>query len=315
MSVDNGPPWPGFVDALSTVLMMMVFFTLLMVLVVGTLSYIVAIKEVTPGAASSTEQVETMVAAAQDLSFLEKPTSMDRLAEAMQQSAELGKEDLAAAPELPKVDVEKLEREKEELLQEKKMLEKRVAMAESAAWTAHLEVQKLKKEQDPELATKLEAALEKIKKLEAAGGVDKKIQTEDEYAPPAFVTKLVQGITNKNRVIILYNKLTSTLEPKTRDELLEWVKSNEAAIMDKGLLMTATLNHTGVSSSMANSVSFKRLYGLINLVNTQGRIPKSKIKFRALNEGVPGTNQVVVSVGDAFTNLSKGKDLKVTVKK
>jgi len=62
----SGPPWPAFVDALSTVLMMMVFFTLLMVLVTGTLSYIVALKEVTPGAASSTEHVETMIAASQD---------------------------------------------------------------------------------------------------------------------------------------------------------------------------------------------------------------------------------------------------------
>lgn len=313
MSVDSGPPWPGFVDALSTVLMMMVFFTLLMVLVTGTLSYIIAIKEVSPGAASSTEQVETLAAAAQDLSFLEKPSSMDKLAEAMNQSAELKEDEIMIAPAPPRVDVEKLEREKQDLLEEKKMLEKRVAMAESAAWNAHMEVQELKKSQDPELASKLQAALDKIKKLEAQAGEEKKIQTESEYAPPPFVTKMVQGITNQHRVIILYNKLTSTLEAKTRTDLLQWIKTNEAQIMSKGLLMTATLNHDGVSSSMSNSVSFKRLYGLIKLVSTEGRIPKKKIKFRALNDGVPGTNQVVVSVGDTFTKLSGGKDLQISV--
>ncbi|WP_421902279.1 hypothetical protein [Maridesulfovibrio sp.] len=315
MSADSGPPWPGFVDALSTVLMMMVFFTLLMVLVTGTLSYIVALKEVKPGAAHSTEQVETLVAAAQDLSFMEKPSSMDKLAEAMTQSAVLGKEDLVTTPPPQRFDIEEYEREKE-------MLQKRVALAESAAWTAHLELQKLKEEvkkqqtsQDPKLAAKLQAALDKIKRLEAKGAVEKKVQTEDEFVPPPFITKMVQGLNNKNRVIILYNKLTSTLEEKTESELLAWVKQNESAIMQKGLLLTATLNHEAVSSSMANSVSFKRLYGLIKFVNDQAHIPKSKIKFRALNEGVPGTNQVVVSIGSSFGKINKNKDLNISVKK
>ncbi|WP_320175366.1 hypothetical protein [Maridesulfovibrio sp.] len=315
MSADSGPPWPGFVDALSTVLMMMVFFTLLMVLVTGTLSYIVALKEVKPGAAHSTEQVETLVAAAQDLSFMEPPSSMDKLTEAMTQSAVLDKEDLVTATPPQPIDIEELEREKE-------MLQKRVALAESAAWTAHQELQRLKEEvkkqqasKDPKLAAKLQAALDKIKRLEADGAVEKKIQTEDEFVPPPFITKMVQGLNNKNRVIILYNKLTSTLEEKTESELLAWVKQNESAIMSKGLLLTATLNHEAVSSSMSNSVSFKRLYGLIKFVNDQAHIPKSKIKFRALNEGVPGTNQVVVSVGSSFGKTDKRKDLNSSVNK
>lgn len=315
MSADSGPPWPGFVDALSTVLMMMVFFTLLMVLVTGTLSYIVALKEVKPGAATSTEQVETMVAAAQDLAFMEKPSSMDKLAEAMTQSAVLGKEDLVTSPPPQRFDIEEFEREKA-------MLQKRVALAESAAWTAHLELQKVKEEQqkqqskkDPELATKLQAALEKIKRLEAEGAVEKEVQTEDEYVPPPFITKLVQGMSNKNRIIILYNKLTSTLEEKTESELLVWIKQNKPLIMQKGLQLTATLNHEGVSSSMSNSVSFKRLYGLIKFVNEQAQIPKSKIKFRALNEGVPGINQVVISIGNNSGKKNKSKDLNISVRK
>ncbi|NDV28098.1 hypothetical protein [Desulfovibrio sp. JC010] len=315
MSADSGPPWPGFVDALSTVLMMMVFFTLLMVLVTGTLSYIVALKEVTPGAATSTEQVETKVAAAQDLSFMEKPSSMDQLAAAMSQSAALEKEDLVSSPPPQRFDIKEFEREKE-------MLQKRVALAESAAWTAHLELQKLKEEQqkiqseqDPKLAEKLKDALEKIKRLEASGAEEKKVQTEDEYVPPPFITKLVKGMNNRHRVIILYNKLTSTLEEKTQSELLAWIKQNESVVMQKGLLLTATLNHESVSSSMANSVSFKRLYGLIKFVNEQANIPKSKIKFRALNEGVPGTNQVVVSIGSSFTKSAKSTDLNISVKK
>ena len=297
MSADSGPPWPGFVDALSTVLMMMVFFTLLMVLVTGTLSYIVALKEVKPGAASSTEQVETMVAAAQDLSFMEPPSSMDRLTETMTQSAVLGAEDIVTSTAPNRMDIKELQREKEKL-------EKRVALAESAAWNAQQELAKLKAKQkkqtvqDPKLEARLKAALAKIKRLEASGAEEKNIQTEDEFVPPAFITKLVKGMNNKHRVIILYNKLTSTLEEKTESELLAWIKHNESAVMQYGLTMTATLNHKGVSSSMSNSVSFKRLYGLIKFVNSKAHIPKSKIKFRALNEGVPGTNQVVVSIGN-----------------
>ncbi|WP_319760426.1 hypothetical protein [Maridesulfovibrio sp.] len=313
MSADSGPPWPGFVDALSTVLMMMVFFTLLMVLVTGTLSYIVALKEVNPGAATSTEQVETRVAAAQDLSFMEKPSSMDKLAQTMTQSAVLGKEDLVTTPPPKRFDIKEFEREKE-------MLQKRVALAESAAWNAHVELQKLKEEKqkeitknDSNLEAKLQAALEKIKRLEAAGAEEKTVQTEEEYTPPPFVTKLVKGMSNKHRVIILYNKLTSTLEEKTESELLAWIRNNESLIMQKGLTLTATLNHEGVSSSMANSVSFKRLYGLIKYINTTARIPKSKIKFRALNDGVPGTNQVVVSIADNFKKTTNNSDLNISV--
>ncbi|WP_419779923.1 hypothetical protein [Maridesulfovibrio sp.] len=310
MSADSGPPWPGFVDALSTVLMMMVFFTLLMVLVTGTLSYIVALKEVKPGAATSTEQVETMVAAAQELSFMEPPSSMDRLTETMTQSAVLGTEDIVTSTAPTRMDIKELQREKERL-------EKRVALAESAAWNAHQELEKLKAEQkqqttqNPQLETKLKAALAKIKRLEASGAEEKNIKTEDEFVPPAFITKLVKGMNNKHRVIILYNKLTSTLEEKTESELLAWIKNNESAVMQHGLNLTATLSHKGVSNSMANSVSFKRLYGLIKFVNNKAHIPKSKIKFRALNEGVPGTNQVVVSIGSNKKSKNTDKDISV----
>ena len=61
--------------------------------------------------------------------------------------------------------------------------------------------------------------------------------------------------------------------------------------------MAASLNHRGVSSSMANSVSFKRLYGLINTVTNKGGVSKKDIRFRALSDAVPGTNQVVISIG------------------
>ncbi len=290
MSADSGPPWPGFVDALSTVLMMMVFFTLLMVLVTGTLSYIVALKEVTPGAASSTEQVETLVAASQDLSFLEKPSSLDKLQDALNNIAELGKGDISADPALPKFDPEKFEQEKKKLLA-------RVAEAEISERKAKRELKNFKKGYDPAAAEKLKEALAKIKRLEAAGAIDKKINTEETFEPPAFITKLVKGINSNNRVIILYNQLTSTLEDNTRDELLDWVNRNEAAIKAEGLQLTATLNHASVSSSMSNSVSFKRLYGLIKVINGDGGIPKNKIKFKALSDGVPGTNQVVISLG------------------
>ncbi|CCO24143.1 hypothetical protein [Maridesulfovibrio hydrothermalis] len=290
MSADNGPPWPGFVDALSTVLMMMVFFTLLMVLVTGTLSYIVALKEVTPGAAMSTEQVETLVAASQDLAFLEKPSSMNRLQDALNQSAELGKDDLAVGAAAPAFNIKQYEKEK-------KILLGRVAEAESSARKVKNELKRIKKNYDPKAAEKLKEALAKIARLEAAGGIEKKVQTKDTFVPDAFVTKLVKGINNKSRVIVLYNQLTSTLEDKTRDDLLTWITQNEAAIRQRGVQLTATLNHAGVSSSMSNSVSFKRLYGLIKVINNEGRIPKNLIKFKALNNGVPGTNQVVISLG------------------
>jgi len=283
MSTDSGPPWPAFVDALSTVLMMMVFFTLLMVLVTGTLSYIVALKEVTPGAANSVEKVETMVAAAQDLAFMEKPSSMDQLQEALGNEAKLGQSDYMAGHASPVVSAAQLNKKNEELVA-------RLTQATN-------ELNKLKKNSDSDAEQKLKEALEKIAQLEASGALDKTIQNEDTYEPPAFVTKLVKGINNNNRVIILYNQLTSTLDEKTKVELMAWIKQNKAAIEQRGLLLAASLNHKGVSSSMSNSVSFKRLYGLINMVTTQGKISKKDIKFRALSDAVPGTNQVVISLG------------------
>ena len=60
MAEDGSPPWPGFVDALSTVLMMMVFFTLLLVLVVGTLSYIVALKDAAPTETTGSEETSVV---------------------------------------------------------------------------------------------------------------------------------------------------------------------------------------------------------------------------------------------------------------
>jgi len=283
MTTESGPPWPAFVDALSTVLMMMVFFTLLMVLVTGTLSYIVALKEVTPGAANSVEKVETMVAAAQDLAFMEKPSSMDQLQEALGNEAKLGQSDYMAGHASPVVSAAQLNKKNEELVA-------RLTQATN-------ELNKLKKNSDSDAEQKLKEALEKIAQLEASGALDKTIQNEDTYEPPAFVTKLVKGINNNNRVIILYNQLTSTLDEKTKVELMAWIKQNKAAIEQRGLLLAASLNHKGVSSSMSNSVSFKRLYGLINMVTTQGKISKKDIKFRALSDAVPGTNQVVISLG------------------
>lgn len=284
MSVDSdGPPWPAFVDALSTVLMMMVFFTLLMVLVTGTLSYIVALKEVTPGAASSPEHIETMVAAAQDLAFMEKPSSMDQLAAALGNEAHLGQGDLGPGSGAPVVSAAQLNKQNQELT--------------ARLTKATKELEKLKKGSDAETAKKLQEALDKIARLESGGAEDTTLENEDSYTPPAFVTKMVKGINNKGRVIILYNQLTSTLDDKTTAELLNWIKKNKAAINQNGLLMAASLNHKGVSSSMSNSVSFKRLYGLIKTVNTKGGISKTLIKFRALDDAVPGTNQVVISLG------------------
>ncbi len=290
MSTDSGPPWPGFVDALSTVLMMMVFFTLLMVLVTGTLSYIVALKEVTPGAKMSTQQVEELVAVANDLSFTDKPSSMDKLQAALNNEAQLGEDDLMADPNSPEAHLSILDKENQELAA-------RLAKAERAAKRAIAELNKLKKTKGADTAQKLNDALEKIARLEAAGAVEKNIQTEETFEPPAFITKLVKGINKKNRVIVLYNQLTSTLEDNTKDELLDWVKQNESAIRQYGLLLTASLNHNGVSSSMSNSVSFKRLYGLIKVVNVDGGIPKKNINFKALSNAVSGTNQVVISLG------------------
>jgi hypothetical protein len=291
MATDSdGPPWPAFVDALSTVLMMMVFFTLLMVLVTGTLSYIVALKEVTPGAAASTEHMETMIAASQDLAFMERPSAVDRLDEALGSQVMLGRDDLVGIAPAPGVSLEELERKNKELMA-------RVTQAEKSARSAAGELEKLKGGEDDDTAKKLQAALEKIARLEAAGSDERKLENKEEYTPPEFVTKLVKGVSAKHRIIILYNQLTSTLDEGTRAELLAWIKENREVIEQQGLMMAASLNHRGVSSSMANSVSFKRLYGLINTVTNKGGVSKKDIRFRALSDAVPGTNQVVISIG------------------
>ncbi len=100
MPEDSGPPWPGFVDALSTVLMMMVFFTLLMVLVVGTLSYMIALKDTTlVQAAPSTEMTETV--SGKDGMEYDSFSAVERLQQALTTKAVLGEEDLdpnAAVP-------------------------------------------------------------------------------------------------------------------------------------------------------------------------------------------------------------------------
>ena len=285
---NTGPPWPAFVDALSTVLMMMVFFTLLMVLVTGTLSYIVALKEVTPGAASSTEQVETMIAASQDLAFMEPPSAVDKLESALGSQVMLGQDELVGIAPAPGVSLEDLERKNKELMA-------RLTKAERSAKQASGELAKLKSNED--MAKKLQEALDKIARLESGGSDETKLQNKETYTPPKYVTKLVTGINSKQRVIILYNQLTSTLDETTKAGLLAWIKQNEALIKQNGLLLAASLNHKGVSSSMANSVSFKRLYSLINIVANEGKVSKKDIKFRALSDAVPGTNQVVISIG------------------
>jgi hypothetical protein len=269
--------------------MMMVFFTLLMVLVTGTLSYIVALKEVTPGAAASTEHVETMIAASQDLAFMEPPSAVDKLESALGSQVMLGQDELVGVAPAPGVSLEDLERKNKELMA-------RLTKAEQSAKKASGELAKLKSNED--MARKLQEALDKIARLEAAGGAEEtRLENKRTYTPPKFVTKLVTGINSKYRVIILYNQLTSTLDETTKAGLLAWIKKNEAKIKQDGMLLAASLNHKGVSSSMANSVSFKRLYGLINVVTTEGGISKKDIKFRALSDAVPGTNQVVVSIG------------------
>ena len=285
---NTGPPWPAFVDALSTVLMMMVFFTLLMVLVTGTLSYIVALKEVTPGAASSTEQVETMIAASQDLAFMEPPSAVDKLESALGSQVMLGQDELVGIAPAPGVSLEDLERKNKELMA-------RLTKAERSAKQASGELAKLKSNED--MAKKLQEALDKIARLESGGSDETKLQNKETYTPPKYVTKLVTGINSKQRVIILYNQLTSTLDETTKAGLMAWIKQNEAQIKQNGLLLAASLNHKGVSSSMANSVSFKRLYSLINIVANEGKVSKKDIKFRALSDAVPGTNQVVISIG------------------
>ena len=283
MAEKSGPPWPGFVDALSTVLMMMVFFTLLMVLVVGTLSYIVALKEVNPEATVATEEPGSAEKAAKALPSPKPESSIQQLSEALKEETVLEQEDLEPVPIPPVVDIDELEQEKAKL---KALLDR-----------ARAEIKELKKARSEETNEELKKALERIAELESGGEI-KKVKSEETYEPPPFVTKLVKGIGKENRIIILYNQLTSTVDDTTRKELLAWLKKNKQAAMSKGIRLTATLNHSGVSSSMSGSVSYKRLYALIKIVNEEGGIPKSKIRFKAMTEGVPGTNQVVIKIGD-----------------
>lgn len=283
MPQDGSPPWPGFVDALSTVLMMMVFFTLLMVIVVGTLSYMVAMRNASPTVAET--QSTEIVEASQAVSYAEPLTAAERLKNLLTSKAELKEKDLDPAAMTSLVALEKLKMEKQELQRQLQAAQKKAK--QQAA---------LKKE-DEATQQALEKALARIKELEASRGKDVEIKSGDEVNPPPFITKIVKGLDSKNRIIILYNKLTNTLEEETKKELLAWLAPNKAAIKANGLELTATLNFEGVSSSTANNVSYKRLYGLIKLANEKGGIPKSKIKFRALDNAVAGTNQVVINVG------------------
>ena len=283
MADDGAPPWPGFVDALSTVLMMMVFFTLLMVLVVGTLSYMIAIKD-TAVAQGVVEEPTQTVAASESIDY-QSLSASEQLKEALTRKAELTQEDVDPDARVSVLALEKLE-------MEKKALQKQLQAALAAARASE---GKSKEEESAKAA--LQKALARIAELEASRGKDVELRAGDEKTPPPFITKLVKGMDPKNRIIILYNQLTSTLEDSTKAELLKWIKGNQGAIASNGLELVATLNFQGVSSSTSNSVSFKRLYGLIRVINEEGGIPKSKIKFRALDEAVPGTNQVVIGVG------------------
>jgi len=283
MADDGAPPWPGFVDALSTVLMMMVFFTLLMVLVVGTLSYMIAIKDTAVAQGVAEEPVDT-VAASESIDYQSLSASA-QLKEALTRKAELGEEDLDPKGSASVLAVEKLE-------MEKRALQKQLQAALAAARASESKTQ-----EDAGAKAALQKALARIAELEASRGKDVELRAGEEKTPPPFITKLVKGMDPQNRIIILYNQLTSTLEDATKTELLKWIKGNQGAIAANGLELVATLNFEGVSSSTSNSVSFKRLYGLIRVINEEGGIPKSKIKFRALDEAVPGTNQVVIGVG------------------
>lgn len=279
MSAEGSPPWPGFVDALSTVLMMMVFFTLLMVLVVGTLSYMVALRNASPVTSSPNE--EEVVAASQPMQYVQPLSAAERLEKALGTKAMLEDNDLDPSAVVSVIAMEKLQMEKQELMRQLKEAKDKAAAPK----------------EDEATKKALEKALARIAELEASRGKEVDLQSGQEVKTPPFITKIVKGMDASNRIIILYNQLTSTLEDETRRELLEWLEPNRAAIDANGLELTATLNFEGVSSSTSNSVSYKRLYGLIKLANEQGGIPKSKIKFRALENAVLGTNQVVINVG------------------
>lgn len=278
MPEDSSPPWPGFVDALSTVLMMMVFFTLLMVLVVGTLSYMVALRNASPLTASA--DGEEVVEASEIMETAQPMTAAERLQKALTAKATLEDKDLDPNAMVSLIAVEKLQMEKQEL--------KRQLLA------AQKKAKEFKKDDTTKKA--LEKALARIAELEASRGKDEQLKSGEEVKTPAFVTRIVKGMDAKNRIIILYNKLTSSLDDDTKKAFLGWLQHNKGAINSNGLELTATLNFEGVPSSTANSVSFKRLYELINLANKDGGIPKSLIKFRAIENAVLGTNQVVVNV-------------------
>ena len=251
MAHDSTPPWPGFVDALSSVLMMMIFFTLILVLVVATLSYKIGSTKtvVSEETASSSESVNH-----QSLSATE------RLQEALTQKAELSEEDIDPKESTYVLALEKME-------EEKTLIQKQ--LKESQA---------------------------RIAQLEESRGKEVKLRSGDDKTPPPFTSKIVKGLDEHNRIIILYNQLTSILEEENKVEMLKWIGANKGAIAADGLSVVATLNLEGVPSSTANTVSFKRLYDLIRIISEEGGVSKSKIKFRALTEAAPGSNQVTISV-------------------
>lgn len=283
MAKTNEPPWPGFVDALSTVLMVMIFFTLLMVLVVGTLSYMISLKDVSPDAEPSEAETAQGV---KSLDTPDKPTSMQTLSQVLNIAVELEEEDLAKEPVQPELTVERLQLEK--VVLQTKLNKAYVAIKD-------LE-EKDKGNSDSE--EKLRKAFARIEELENAmqQGTDTKLVDTKELKVNKFTTKFVKGLSSNNRVIILYNQLNSNLEDGTKEEFLAWVKSNKADILASGMTFTASLRMDGVPSTTANNVSYKRLYDLIRIVNRDLGIPKAKIEFSAPNNAILGTNQVTVSL-------------------
>ncbi len=291
MADDGAPPWPGFVDALSTVLMMMVFFTLLLVLVVGTLSYVVSLKDETAPSGSHGSSETHTVASIDSIEYAPM-SATEKLREALTRQALLSEEDIDPNATVSVLALEKLEMEKEALA--KQLAEALSAMQASKNAAAQAQAALTK---ETKAKADLQKALTRIKRLEASRGQEVVLKAGEEKKVPPFLTRIVKGMNSKNRIIILYNKLTSTLEPDTKTELLKWITSNKGAIHSNGLELVATLNFEGLPSSASNSVSFKRLYGLIRVINEDGNIPKSKIKFHSLDQAVPGTNQVVIGIG------------------
>ena len=211
-------------------------------------------------------------------------SSVERLQKALTSRADLEQQDLDPNAVVSVLAVEKLE------------MEKAALKTQLAAMLAAAGDNKKKATDDTATKLALEKALARIAELEATQGRDVEVKAGEQPKSPKFVTKIVKGMDPKNRIIILFNQLTSTLEDTTKKEFLSWLIPNKNAIEVNGLELTATMNFEGVPSSTANSVSYKRLYALIRVANEEGGIPKSKIKFRALEEAVPGTNQVVVGV-------------------